>query len=108
MGGPFDGKYRTASVLHYVAYDQKTRPWKEADRMFYNAMRCSGASPTEAKTMYYALYRHGRHWKYPRGVAIVSARVEQTVPRALSVSEGETEQTRTWLVDGNRWIAEIK
>src|SRR5207249_1889019 len=45
MGGPFDGKYRNASVLHDVAYDQKTRPWKEADRMFYNAMRCSGVSP---------------------------------------------------------------
>src|SRR5207244_3970627 len=89
MGGPFDGKYRNASVLHDVAYDQKTRPWKEADRMFYNAMRCSGVSPTEAKTMYYALYRHGRHWKYLRGVAIASAGDEQTVPRALPVSEEE-------------------
>jgi len=97
MGGPFDGKYRNASVLHDVAYDQKTRPWKEADRMFYNAMRCSGVSPTEAKTMYYALYRHGRHWKYLRGVAIASAGDEQTVPRALPVSEEEIEETRSWI-----------
>ncbi len=42
MGGPFDGKYRNASVLHDVSYDEKTRPWKQCDRMFYNAMRCSG------------------------------------------------------------------
>jgi len=108
MGGPFDGKYRNASVLHDVAYDQKTRPWKEADRMFYNAMRCSGVSPTEAKTMYYALYRHGRHWKYPRGVAIASAPDEQTVPRALPVSEEEIEETRSWIENANPSLSQIE
>ena len=108
MGGPFDGKYRNASVLHDVAYDQKTRPWQEADRMFYNAMRCSDVSPTEAKTMYYALYRHGRHWKYLRGVAIASARDEQTVPRALPVSEAEIEETRNWIENANPSLTQIE
>jgi len=64
MGGPFEGKYRNASVLHDVAYDQKNKPPPEVDRMFYNAMRCSGVGPVEAKTMYYALLRFGRHWKF--------------------------------------------
>ena len=41
MGGPFDGRYRNASVLHDVAYDQKTRPWEDADRMF--TTRCVAA-----------------------------------------------------------------
>ena len=65
MGGPFEGKYRNASVLHDVAYGEKKRPWQDCDRMFYNAMRCSGVSAVEAKTMYYALYRFGNHWKFP-------------------------------------------
>jgi Protein of unknown function (DUF1353) len=39
FGGPFEGKYRNASVLHDVAYDQKTRPWQQVDRMFYDALR---------------------------------------------------------------------
>jgi Protein of unknown function (DUF1353) len=65
MGGPFEGRYRNASVLHDVAYEQKKRPPEECDRMFYNAMRCSGVSVTEAKTMYYALLRFGHHWKFP-------------------------------------------
>src|SRR5881398_2226362 len=64
MGGPFEGKYRNASVLHDVAYDQKNKPPPEVDRMFYNAMRCSGVGPVEAKTMYYALLRFGWHWKF--------------------------------------------
>ena len=66
IGGPFEGKYRNASVLHDVAYEQQTRPWQDVDRMFYNAMRCSGVGAVTAKTMYYTLVRHGRHWKHPR------------------------------------------
>src|SRR4051812_41255017 len=34
MGGPFEGKYRNASVLHDVAYDQKNKPPPVVDRMF--------------------------------------------------------------------------
>lgn len=64
MGGPFEGKYRNASVLHDVAYDRRNRPPAGVDRMFYNAMRCSGVGPLEAKTMYYALLKFGRHWKF--------------------------------------------
>jgi hypothetical protein len=33
--------------------------------MFYNAMRCSGVSAVEAKTMYYSLLRFGHHWSFP-------------------------------------------
>jgi hypothetical protein len=64
MGGPFEGKYRNASVLHDVSYGLRDRPPSECDRMFYNAMRCSGVGPVEAKTMYYALLRFGDHWKF--------------------------------------------
>jgi Protein of unknown function (DUF1353) len=64
MGGPFEGKYRNASVLHDVAYEQRNKPWADCDRMFYNAMRCSGVSAAEAKTMYYALYKFGHHWRF--------------------------------------------
>src|SRR5438477_4345842 len=62
MGGPFEGKYRNASVLHDVAYDQKTQPWKQCNRTVYEAMRCRGVGATEAKTADYAFYRHGAHW----------------------------------------------
>ena len=72
IGGPFEGKYRNASVLHDVAYDQQTRSPEQVDLMFYNAMRCSGVGVVTAKTMYYALVRHGRHWKHRQAVAVDS------------------------------------
>src|SRR6266567_1460468 len=103
MGGPFEGKYRNASVLHDVAYGQRNRPWWDCDRMFYNAMRCSGVSAVEAKTMYYALYRFGNHWKFPikRGKPVkfegqTVARGEE-IPRAIPVNENELGDAREWI-----------
>ena len=109
MGGPFDGKYRNASVLHDVAYDQKTRPWKLCDRMFYNAMRCSGVSATEAKTMYYALYRHGRHWKRTRFLPGAAVAEDEVVPRAIAVDEQEDiAATRDWIENAKPSLTQIE
>jgi len=109
MGGPFEGKYRNASVLHDVAYDQKTRPWKLCDRMFYNAMRCSGVAATEAKTMYYALYRHGRHWKRPHFLPGAAVAEDEVVPRAIAVDEQEDiAATRDWIENARPSLTQIE
>jgi hypothetical protein len=101
MGGPFEGTYRNASVLHDVAYGERKRPWQDCDRMFYNAMRCSGVSAMEAKTMYYALYRFGNHWKFPikRGkpVKFEGQMVARAVPRAVPVNVNEVNDARDWI-----------
>lgn len=41
FGGPFEGKYRDASVLHDYYCDVRTRGHVEVHRMFYDAMRAS-------------------------------------------------------------------
>jgi hypothetical protein len=75
-------------VLHDVAYEQQKKPWQEVDRMFYNAMRASGVGPVTAKTMYYSLVRHGRHWKSPRAPAAESN--ERPKP-------ADVEQVQEWI-----------
>jgi hypothetical protein len=103
MGGPFEGKYRNASVLHDVAYGNKSGPWQDADRMFYNAMRCSGVGSIEAKTMYYSLYRFGRHWKFSikraKAVKPNSAPPPESeeAPRATAVSPQEVDAIQQWV-----------
>ncbi len=92
IGGPFDGKYRKASVLHDVAYDKQTRSWEDADRMFYNAMRCSGVGAVTAKTMYYALRRHGRHWKHRQAIP-----VETGPQRSTAVTPAEVNEIQDWV-----------
>jgi len=110
MGGPFEGKYRNASVLHDVAYGERKRPWQDCDRMFYNAMRCSGVSVTEAKTMYYALYRFGNHWKFPikRGkpVKFEGQMVARAIPRAIPVNE--INEARDWIRSADPPLEQIE
>ncbi len=114
MGGPFEGKYRNASVLHDAAYDQHNRPWQDCDRMFYNAMRCSGVGAVEAKTMFYALYRFGHHWKFSikRAKAVkfggkMVARAEE-IPRAIPVNENEVNDARDWIRRAEPNLEEIE
>ena len=118
MGGPFEGQYRNASVLHDVAYGEKKRPWQDCDRMFYYAMRCSGVSGVEAKTMFYALYRFGHHWKFPikRGKPVKHegqlvtrgvARAEP-IPRAIPVNPAEINDTRDWIQNADPSLEQIE
>ena len=110
MGGPFEGKYRNASVLHDVAYGERKRPWQDCDRMFYNAMRCSGVSAVEAKTMYYALYRFGNHWKFPikRGkpVKYEGQMVARAIPRAVPATE--ISEARDWIRSADPPLEQIE
>lgn len=62
IGGPFEGPYRNASVVHDYYCDVQSRPWQETHRVFYQAMLCSGVGTIRAKTMYYAVYRFGPRW----------------------------------------------
>jgi hypothetical protein len=114
MGGPFEGRYRNASVLHDVSYGDKKRPWQDCDRMFYYAMRCSGVSAVEAKTMFYALYRFGHHWKFPikraKPVKVdgqLVARAEP-IPRAIPVNPAEINETRDWIQTADPSLEQIE
>jgi lysozyme family protein len=62
IGGPFEGPYRNASVVHDYYCDVRTRTWQDTHRVFFEAMRCSGVNDVRAKVMYYAVYRFGPRW----------------------------------------------
>ena len=114
MGGPFEGRYRNASVLHDVAYTMQNRPPRECDRMFYNAMRCSGVGPIEAKTMYYALLRFGWHWdfsiKRAKPVKIgrkMVARAEPKPPPTVAAQQ-EIQGVRDWISHSEPSVEQIE
>src|SRR6266849_10466453 len=114
MGGPFEGKYRNGSVLHDVAYGEHKRPWQDCDRMFYCAMRCSGVSAVEAKTMFYALYRFGHHWKFAikraRPVKFEGTMVARAepIPRAIPVNPAEIKDARDWIRSADPSLDQIE
>jgi hypothetical protein len=114
IGGPFEGQYRNASILHDVAYEKHNRPWKDCDRMFYYAMRCSGVNAAQAKTMYYALFKFGHHWKFPikRAKPVkyqgeLVARGEE-IPRAIPVNPIQISEARDWISNTDPSIEQIE
>lgn len=62
IGGPFEGRFRKASVLHDAACDVQAESWEDVHRMFYDACRCSRVGIGKAQTMYWAVYHFGPRW----------------------------------------------
>lgn len=61
-GGPFEGLYRNASIVHDAGCKGMTDPWQDVHRMFYEACRCGGVPESQAKTLYAAVYHFGPRW----------------------------------------------
>jgi hypothetical protein len=69
IGGPFEGKYRNASVVHDAECTSPHKnDWRAVHRMFYNASRAGGVGQLKAKIMYMAVYHCGPRWLW-NGVA---------------------------------------
>jgi hypothetical protein len=62
IGGPFEGKYRNASVVHDYYCAVRSADWRSVHRVFYRAMLVSGVSVRRAKVMYAAVYFAGPRW----------------------------------------------
>jgi hypothetical protein len=63
--GPYEGKYRDASVIHDVACDEKNHPWQLVHEAFYFAMLARETPRFRAKVMYAAVYHFGPRWPDP-------------------------------------------
>jgi hypothetical protein len=78
IGGPFEGPYRDASVIHDVACVQKSRPWRDVHRAFYTAMRASAVGRIQAKIMYAAVFHFGPRWA--EGISVLACeRIRATI-----------------------------
>lgn len=62
IGGPFEGRYRNASIIHDWYCDLRSRPWQKVHRMFFEAMIASGVGAALAKVMYAGVYMGGPRW----------------------------------------------
>ena len=63
VGGPWEGKYRNASVIHDYFFDRKQYDSDSVHWVFYDAMITSGVDKVKAKVMYFAVLRFNPAWK---------------------------------------------
>lgn len=62
IGGPWEGAYVQASVVHDWFCAVRTMPWQQTHQMFYEAMLTSGVSSAKAKIMFLAVRYAGPSW----------------------------------------------
>ena len=103
IGGPFEGKYLYASILHDVACKYKTRPSKEVHKMFYTAMMCSGENEFKAKTMYFAVLHFGP--TFPQKSWVWEALKGK---RYRLLNEQDVVLIREWVRTSNPSLAQIE
>ena len=87
IGGPFNGKYRNASVIHDVACDQRVQSWETVHEAFYWAMLASDVEPWRAKVMYAAVYHFGPRWPQIVTVSVPQNQSAQAPRQALASAE---------------------
>jgi hypothetical protein len=127
IGGPFEGLFREAAIVHDAGCCAQTERWQDVHHMFYYAMRCSGVGLIQAKIMFYAVWAGGPRWttvqpQMPatcKGVLAVDPTVEKKIieamkTRALSTLEAEAvarpfvTQRQITAEDISRVIADLK
>ena len=65
IGGPFEGQYRNASVVHDTECQEPHKhDWRDVHRMFYLASRAGGIGAVKAKVMFAAVYHFGPRWEW--------------------------------------------
>ncbi len=62
VGGPFEGPYRNAAIIHDYYCTEMSKPWQDVHRIFYYASLAAGTEETKAKMLYAAVVVGGPKW----------------------------------------------
>lgn len=70
IGGPFEGPYINASVIHDYYCDTEERTAHDTHRNFYYGMRAAGVPEWKAITMYWVVITFGPSWRLEKRVTL--------------------------------------
>jgi hypothetical protein len=122
VGGPLDGKYRNASIVHDTACIERNQKWEDVHLMFYEACRCGGLDELQAKVLYWAVYHGGPRWNVVQEVREESrttpdgrrVTIARAVTRALPIeppkppSEGDLKRVQEIIRSRNPSLDDLK
>lgn len=66
IGGPFEGRYRDASVIHDYYCFVRSRTAADTHKAFYDGMLANGVAAKKAWLMYRAVVQFGPQWPPPK------------------------------------------
>lgn len=105
VGGPFEGLYREAAVVHDAACCAQMSPWRDVHHMFYNAMRCSGVSLAKAKTMFFAVWAGGPRWTTLNSTMPAKCRLSPPIDPEVQAKVAQAIQARPLSIAETRAVA---
>lgn len=112
IGGPFEGSYRNASVVHDHYCVVRTEPWQDVHRMFYYGLRAAGTSSAKSKVMYYAVWVGGPRWQpvryYEDYYAAKQFRYERIEPWAIDFDENVVSSDIAWIEQNDPPLEEVE
>lgn len=97
IGGPYDGPYRDAAILHDYYCDKKLRTWEQTHAMFLEAAIRRGVPESTAQTMYAGILYGGPRWSPPSPLskAQILGQTTPVTPPPGKVDPGITNRAPT-------------
>jgi hypothetical protein len=110
IGGPFEGKFRNASVIHDVACVDRTRSHEAVHRAFYEACRAGGVDQQMARILYAAVSKFGPKWTYQEVTRTVTTPVARFVPemRTRTIIDPDTGEEKSEEYTVHRQVTETR
>jgi hypothetical protein len=93
IGGPFEGAYINASVIHDHYCVTKERTAHDTHRNFYYGMRASGVPDWKAKLMHWAVSTFGPSWKLERRIVLIQRCTKTGAAEITCSTEPKEEPT---------------
>lgn len=105
LGGPYDGPYRDAAIIHDYYCDKKFRSWEDTHAMFLEAALKRGVAESTAQTMYAGILYGGPRWPAPLTKAQIigqsgtrgDVHTGTAKREATKTEKDEFEELRRWI-----------
>lgn len=108
IGGPYDGPYRDAAIIHDYYCEKKLRSWEDTHAMFLEAALKRGVPESTAQTMYAGILYGGPRWTTPLSRAqFVIAQAKGPVDTGNTKREA-TKSEKEQFEELKRWIEQTK
>jgi hypothetical protein len=91
IGGPFEGKFRLAAIVHDLYCVTRNRPTAQVHRVFYDASLAAGESKGRAWVMYQAILRFGPKWDSPTPRPASCDKFENVSQKECAVSSSDNK-----------------
>ncbi|MBX9926432.1 MAG: DUF1353 domain-containing protein [Hyphomicrobiaceae bacterium] len=116
VGGPLDGPYRDAAVIHDYYCEKRNRSSDDTHRMFYEAAVARGTSENIASTMYMGIIFGGPRWELaPKkaGFTLAQATAPKVDPglvnkQATAEQKKAAEDLKAWIEREKPSLEQIK